>query len=327
MKVKKQLQKIFLVLLVNVLLLPQVTAFASSRNPDKPLASGNGTVLVEKDLGEYMQRVFPGGLFHKILDPEKMAELRKKAIDLMIDDELLYQLAKNMGLKVKQEKVDEAEEKVIKRLKYEARYKAALKQRGMTRDEFRKNLEKDLIIEKLLKQEVEDKATMSDADAKAFYETNKKTYKRPATRHLSHILIKVAPDATSKEWEAGKKRAEEVRAKIVNGADFGDMAWDYSNDPYRVKGGDLGLVHKGRLIPDLEAKVWKLKKGELSPVIKTIYGYHIVRVDDILPSKQMTFDEVKEKIKKDYYDKKSKELKDALLAKVRKNAKIIKYEK
>ena len=113
--------------------------------------------------------------------------------------------------------------------------------------------------------------------------------------------------------------------KIKAGEDMSVVAWDYSEDPYRVKGGDMGLVHKGRLKPDLEKEVFQLEPGRLSGIIETIRGYHVVRVEEVRPPEQLSLEDVYKKVQKELTEKKEKQLREALITRLRGEARIEKY--
>ena len=180
-------------------------------------------------------------------------------------------------------------------------------------------------MKRFITVEVKDKAQASDEEIKAYYEANKKKFMRPEARKLKHILISVKPEATAEEWKAKKARAQEVIDKINAGQDMSVVAWDYSDGPYRVKGGDLGLVHRGRLYPTLEKEVFQLEPGRLSGIIETIYGYHVVRVEEVTLPEQMRLEDVYETVQKELTEKKEKQLQEALTAILRGNAQIEVY--
>ena len=113
--------------------------------------------------------------------------------------------------------------------------------------------------------------------------------------------------------------------KINAGQDMSAVASDYSDGPYRVKGGDLGLVHRGRLYPTLEKEVFQLEPGRLSGIIESIYGYHVVRVEEVKPQEQMRLEDVYPSVQKELTEKKEKQLQEALTARLRGNAQIEVY--
>ena len=148
---------------------------------------------------------------------------------------------------------------------------------------------------------------------------------RPEARKLTHILISVKPSANAEERKLRRVRAQEVIDKIKAGEDMSTVAWDYSDDPYRVKSGDYGLVHKGRLQPDLEKEVFQIEPGRLSEIVETIHGYHIFRVEEVKAPEQLSLDDVHKKLQKELSEKKEKQLREALTTKLKGEARIEKY--
>ena len=142
---------------------------------------------------------------------------------------------------------------------------------------------------------------------------------------MKHILIKVSPNATAGERKLKKARAQKVIDEIKSGKDMSMLAWDYSEGPYRVKGGDLGLVHKGRLEPELEKEAFRLMPGQLSNIIETRYGYHIVRVEEIKTPEQLDLEDVSKRIKEELTEKKETQLREALVEKLKAQANIEVY--
>jgi len=140
--------------------------------------------------------------------------------------------------------------------------------------------------------------SVSDADAKAYYEQNAKQYQVAEQRRARHILIKVPKDASDAARAAAKAKAEKVLAEVrKNPADFAQLAKKYSDDPSAQEGGDLGFFGPGAMVKPFEDAAFKLKKDEISDLVKTEYGYHIIQVTDIKPAKTQPFDEVKDEIK------------------------------
>ncbi len=290
-----------------------------------PVLKVNGVVLTERDLEESLNRIVPAMSFHGAMSKEKRDEYLPQAKQQMIDDELLYQEAERTGLKVDRKLIHEARKRTIKRLGGKKQYKAALKNAGLTDGEFRAKIRRRLMIDKIIELEVTSKSVVSDEEVRRYYEDNKGTFKRPESRRIRHILVSVKPNVTDEEREARRKRAEEALRKIRDGEDMAKVAWDYSDDPYRVKGGDLGLIHQGRLDPQLEAEVFKLGEGELSGVIETIYGYHIARVEEVREPELLGLQDVSQKIRNDLGKRKREELREALLSRLRASAAIEEY--
>ena len=292
--------------------------------PQKPVAKVNDTVLTVTDLEKAVNEIMPAGVFHGGFSSEKRMSQRPKALEKMIDKELFYQEAVRKGLSAEDE-IDVDIKKTIKRLKGEKNYRAALKKAGLSEKQYKETLRKKHLVKKFIDEEVKDRAAASDKEIQNYYEKNKKKYFRPEARRIRNILIKVPPNASSKDRALKKQRAQEVIDKIKAGEDMSMVAWDYSDDPYRVKGGDYGLVHRGRLDPDLEKKVFKLEPGRLSGIIETRFGYHVVKVEEVKAPEQMSLEDVSEKIKKELTEKKEEQIREALIKNLRGKAKIEKY--
>jgi parvulin-like peptidyl-prolyl isomerase len=292
----------------------------------KAVARINDVVLTNADLEEVLGRLVPATAYHRTMTPEKRESFRPRAMEQLIEEELLFQGARKKGLKVEKGKVKEAREATIKRLGGGKQFKAALEAAGLTEKQYEGRLERKFLIEDILRVEVEDKAEVSDAEVGEFYERNKQTFLRPESRRVRHILIKVDPTATDEERQRLRERAEEVLEKAQKGEDFAQLAWDYSDDQYRVKGGDYGIVHRGRFEKSVEDVIFGSEAGALSGVIESIFGYHIVRVEEVLEAEQMKLEDVAQKIKKDLTKKRREALKAALLDGLRAGAKIEVYQ-
>ncbi|HEY6773895.1 MAG TPA: SurA N-terminal domain-containing protein [Oxalicibacterium sp.] len=139
---------------------------------------------------------------------------------------------------------------------------------------------------------------VSDADIKSYYEQNKSHYGTPEQRRASHILIAVKKDATDTEKAAAKEKAEKLLETLrKNPQQFADLAKKNSDDPGSAeRGGDLDFFSKGMMVPSFEDAAFKLKQGELSDLVQSDYGYHIIKVTAIKPATVKTLDEVKGEI-------------------------------
>lgn len=159
---------------------------------------------------------------------------------------------------------------------------------------------------------------VSDSDLQQYYLKHKKEYRIPERVKARHILIRVPEKADSKAQKAALKKAEDLRRKLLAGADFSELARKYSEDPgTRDKGGDLGFFSRGQMVPEFEEVVFKLKVGEISPPIKTRFGYHLVRVEAKIPSREQTYEEVKDRVRQDLLEAKKAQRMEALMAELR----------
>jgi peptidyl-prolyl cis-trans isomerase D len=154
-------------------------------------------------------------------------------------------------------------------------------------------------------------AEVSPQEIQEFYDMNIEQYQRPARVRVRHILIAVNPEAGPDVVEKASKKAERVRAEArqdAQGADFAALARQYSDDPSASEGGDLGYFSRGEMDPALEKAVFSLGKGEISPVVRTRHGFHVVKVEDVQGAKTKRLDEVKEEISSHVMREKAEDL-------------------
>jgi parvulin-like peptidyl-prolyl isomerase len=289
------------------------------------VAKVNDTILIQFELERTLNETLPAAIFHGGITPEKRQKYRVEAMERLINNELFYQEALRLGLKAEKEAVDEARKSAIAKLGDKKRYRKALKNAGLTDREFTVIISKGFLVEKFREVEIDDKSRVSEEEARDYYAKNKKGFKRPAAWKLRHILVSVAPNASAEEWATRRMRAEEALQKIRGGEDMASVAWDYSDDPYRVKGGDLGIIHGGRLVATLEGAVRELEVGEISDVVQSIYGYHIVRIEEKIVPEQLHYEDVKKKIKMKLIAKRRGELEKKLIERLRADARIEVY--
>ena len=146
-------------------------------------------------------------------------------------------------------------------------------------------LKKRLVVEAYLKKKVEEQANISDADLQKFYDTNKDKFKSGEQIRASHILVK------------DEKVAQDILGKLKSGGSFEELAKKHSLDSAGEKGGDLGWFSKGTMLPEFENAAFALKEGETSAIVKTKFGFHIIRLTGKRAAGQREFAEVKEQIK------------------------------
>ncbi|MEJ2688504.1 MAG: SurA N-terminal domain-containing protein [Deltaproteobacteria bacterium] len=137
---------------------------------------------------------------------------------------------------------------------------------------------------------------VSDQEVKDYYQKNQDLYTVPEKRRARHILFKVAPDASEKDKEAKRKRAEEVLAQAKAGDDFAGLATIYSEDSSASKGGDLGFFSKGQMVKPFANAVFSMKPGEISDIVETQFGFHIIKLEEIKPASVKPLAEVKSSI-------------------------------
>lgn len=172
------------------------------------------------------------------------------------------------------------------------------------------DLKKRLIVEAFLKKKVEADAQVPDADLKKFYEQNKDKFKAGEQIRASHILVK------------SEKEAKDILSQIKGGANFEELAKKHSVDSSAAKGGDLGWFGKGTMVPAFEKAALGLKEGQVSDVVKSDFGFHIIKLTGKRPAGIRPFDEVKDQIKAAIMPSKQQEVFQKIKEELKKSAKV-----
>jgi peptidyl-prolyl cis-trans isomerase C len=181
--------------------------------------------------------------------------------------------------------------------------------KGIGRDheikEIIKEAEKKILIAKLIKSEVEDKIEVKDDEVRNFYEAHKDDFKTPELWRASHILV------------ATEEEAKSIRDDISKGASFEELARTRSMDATASRGGDIGYFRQGQLVPDFEKACLELKTGDLSDIVHTQFGYHVIKLTDKKEPAAEAFEKVRQKIEDELKKKKRSELFDNLVLKLK----------
>lgn len=204
---------------------------------------------------------------------------------------------------------EELNKDVVNELVYQALLYEDAMEKGMDKeDEFIQVVEKTK--ESMLKTYALGKllatAEVKDEDIKKFYEENKDAFKQAESADASHILVEE------------EDKAREIYEKIKNGGDFEELAKEYSTCPSKEKGGNLGTFTKGQMVKEFEDAVFENEVGTITEPVKTQFGYHIIKINQKNPAKELSFDEVKDRIveqvrrqkEQEIYNEKITELKD-----------------
>jgi peptidyl-prolyl cis-trans isomerase C len=174
------------------------------------------------------------------------------------------------------------------------------------------DIKEQLQIESLLKKKIASNAQLNDEELKKYYDANKDKFKKEKEINTRHILLKT------------EEEAKQIKEKLQNGEDFVELAKKFSIDPNaKTTGGELGFYPKGSLLPEYEDVAFKLAKvGQVSGIVKSQYGYHIIRLEGAKPPTFVAFDEVKDFIKQQIAQEKQKELVEKYIEDLKKSSKI-----
>lgn len=254
---------------------------------------------------------------------EAQASIKKQVIDEFVMRTLLTREVEKRKISVNDKEIKSMMEQIKSTLPADQKLETFLKENKITKEQIILGIK----INKLVKQEAGNKAKPTQKEISKFYDENKDKFIIPESAHVRHILIAFAEGDNDKIKAEKKVKIENLRKQIVDGADFAEVARKNSDCPSKANGGDLGDVRKGQTVKPFEDAAFSQKINDIGPVISTEYGYHIIQVLGLNPQKTMALEEVKGKISAYLEQQKQREIFSALLTKLRKNAKIIVYEK
>ncbi|AVD35266.1 peptidylprolyl isomerase [Clostridioides difficile] len=242
----------------------------------------------------------------KTLDKKGRNKLENVIISFMVDNELLYQEAKDKGLTPSKSEVDSKYQELEDKMNLNTSYKEKMDKAGVDKEYLKQEISRDLAIDKN-KKAFEDRINISDNDMEAYYTSHKKDFnveEISASQILISTLDKNKKEVSKDKKEALKKKADNILTKIKNGESFESLAKKYSDDKATGKnGGQLGYFSKDDKNAEFTKEVFKLKKNEVSKVFETSYGYHIVKVTD-KRERQKSFNECQSLIRESILNEK-----------------------
>ena len=280
----------------------------------------NGAVITEADIDARLKPMIDrmAGRMDPNMIEQRKKMMRDRMLEAMISEKILDEQVKKNNITVTDSDVND---KITEMIKPQGitpdMLRSILAQQGRTYEQLFDQVKKEIGYEKLFEAKA-GPVEINDAEAKAYYEENKDNYNQPEQVKASHILIKVAPSATTEEKAAAKEKAEKLLKQVKEGGDFAQLAKDNSDCPSKAKGGDLGYFDRTTMVKEFSDAAFAMKVGQVSDVVETQFGYHIIKVTDHKNAGMTSFDEVKDEITKGLKQQKlavaSKEYLDKLKA-------------
>ena len=250
-----------------------LAATATSTGEEKPsedtLAVVNGSVITQADLdvemAEFQQRLSKMG---RLLNDSQFLGMKKRFLENLVERELLYQESQKEEIEV-----DEAALEIQLRA-LEKKYR-----RTVAVQEF-----------------IDKKFAVTEEEMRAYYESDPRISMQPAQVQASHILIKMNPAADESQEKEARRKIEEIQNRLNAGEDFASLAGQFSECPSGAKGGELGYLGQGRMPKPFEEAAFTLEPGETSEIVKTPFGYHLIKVLDKKPESTVAYEQVSEEI-------------------------------
>jgi peptidyl-prolyl cis-trans isomerase SurA len=225
-------------------------------------------------------------------------QILREALELLIDDRLKLQQGKKMGFEVDDITVDAAIKDIeMKNSLEEGQLAFMLEAEGKSLETYKNVIRDQILVSKITRFELGSRLAISERKIAKYYHDNQKEFWESSQIRAKHILILFEKDVSKKIRKEKNKQIKQILAELKEGKDFAEAAKEYSEDVSASLGGDVGFVKKGQMVPEFEKAVYRLKEGEISDVVETEYGYHIIKAEEIQKGRTLPFKEVKNKIK------------------------------
>jgi len=255
-------------------------------------------------------------------DPDR---LKKDMLETLINNELLYQESVRGGYEASELKVEMEFSNIKGKFSTEEEFSAMLVQRGYTADALREELGKVMTIDGFISGEVATRVDVTDGEIRGYYDENSKVFLEPESLRASHILIMVEEGADEQQKKAAYRSITDIKKKIDKGESFESLAKEHSDCPSSAQGGDLGYFQKGQMVKPFEDAAIALGIGEISDIVETRFGYHIIKLVDKRPGRTVPFEEVKGNIGKFLGEQKVYAELRSIVDKLKTEAKIQRY--
>jgi len=229
---------------------------------------------------------------------ELLAQLRREAMDLIIEQTLVGQAAEEAGIEVDPAEVDLHVEELRAVYNSDDSFRMKLRDDGFTEETYRDHIARMTIAKIYLDRIRMDAADVSETELKRYHEENEARLTLPEQVRVRHILLTWKPLGTQDDRAAIHKQMEPILERARNGEDFAELATRLSDD-YATKnsGGDTGLFPRGTMVPAFEEVAFSLEPGEISDPVETVFGVHILRLEERSESRLLPLDEIREQLR------------------------------
>jgi len=285
---------LFAVLFCNTVL----SAPALASTLDRVVAKVNSEIVtlsaVQDRLFVISQQMQSSGTEEKMPSQD---ELMKTALNSIINERLQVQEAKKVGYEVTEKSLLKAFDDIKKKNNItDEQFKEMLAREGHSIKSYKEIIRDQILVSRVSQMKIGNIQAVPEEEIKKYYVKNQKDFWGPPRVKARHILFIIDEGALEKDIRLKKIKAREVLRRIRAGKNFAELAKKYSEDVSAHEGGKIGVVEHGMLVPEFEEVVFRLKSGEVSDIVKTRYGLHIIKCDDVIAGHFKPFVEVKEKI-------------------------------
>jgi peptidyl-prolyl cis-trans isomerase SurA len=310
------------ILIVSILCLLNLPVYAET--VDKIVAIVNDEIITLSELNEgfapfakNIEKTYKGNNLDRDLNNTKASFLQR-----LIDNILIEQEAKKTGAaNIKDEEIMDVLNDMLARNKTSLKdYSKRLEEEGSSLDAIKLEIKRQLMRMRLLRREIRSKIIVTDQEIGEYYNEHRQEYEGKEAVRIKQILLRVPPDATKETVEKFKAQAQQLHQRAISGESFDALAAMYSQGPAAAQGGDVGFIERGSIIPEVEAVAFALPLEQVSKVIESNVGLHIIKVVDKRGAGLKPLADVRLEIKTKMEDEKLEKKYDEWIASVRKKS-------
>jgi len=262
-------------------------------------ATVNGKAILKADLEKQLDQVVQNYAAQGMnLTGENLEMVRGQILDSLIEQELLLQEGVQKGYKADDQAVADQMSSIRGQFGSDEEYQTALEAQGFTNESLEADIRVFLIIREFLDKEFYGAAEVTDQETRAYYDNNPEAFvQQPEQIQASHILFTLDADADDAAVETARAGIQSVLDKVKAGGDFAELAREFSQGPSGPNGGDLGYFSRGQMVPEFEEAAFALKPGEVSGIVRTQFGFHIIKLVDHQDAVTIEYEPVKDQIR------------------------------
>lgn len=274
---------------------------------DRIIAKVNDKIITQSELEERAFLKMMNLQKAKVQPMPSKEEVMYEELEFIIEERLLIDAGQKLGMKVDEESVNKAIAE-IKRTNgiNDEDLEKMLKAESKTIEDYKVKVRNQILVSRVVGFEVRKRVTVSDEEVEEYYNQHLKDYWVTEKLQLRHILFLIDDSLLETDKHFKKQKALQALRKIRSGEDFNAVAKEYSEDISASTGGELGIIERGKMVPEFEKAAFQLKEGEVSGLVETPYGLHIIKVDKIIPGETLPLDKVQGHIKNRLLDQKMK---------------------
>lgn len=284
------------------------------------LARVNGEAVTKADFDRLIKNREANA--NQSIPADRRDEIYRKTLDELVTYTVLSQATKARKVIVTDAEVDSHVQQLRARFPTEDAFKKALDARGMTIDKLKEDTRVDISINKMVENEVASQPVPSDAQVREFYDKNPDKFKQDEAVRASHILFRVEENADAATKKKALDEAQAVLKQARGGADFAELAKKHSADGSAQQGGDLNFFTRGQMVPAFDQAAFAMKPGEISDIVTTQFGYHIIKVTDRRAASTVPFEQVSGRIKEFLTEQQKQQKAEAFIESLKQKAKI-----